>query len=158
MDDQQAAPDATGDDSAPLDPSPDVLARLDALGEAGRAEPEVVEHQIRLWQAAAALERWVFVNRGTAEDPRPYAIAPSGGPMLCVYSSGGRARDAALEGGLVERQEDLTLIAVPLPDALDWAMSFGEMGVVGVVLDYPRLGAWCPLPNLARLRESRPQE
>jgi hypothetical protein len=36
-------------------------------------------------------------------------------------------------------------------------MSLGEHGVVGVTIDHPRLGAWCPLPNLARLRQLREQ-
>lgn len=44
------------------------------------------------------------------------------------------------------------LFAVLLPETLDWAMSFGERGVVGVTLDHPQVGAWCPLPNRAQLK------
>jgi hypothetical protein len=132
----------------------EVLAELERLNAACVAAPGDVEPQIALWRAVAGLESWVFINRGTAEQPRPYALAAEAGHMLCLYSSAARAQDAAHSSGLVPAGEPVALFAVPLPAAIDWALSFGERGVVGVTLDYPQIGAWCPLPNLARLRPS----
>ena len=142
-------------DPVPLEPRPEVLAELDALGEACRIAPGEIEPQIRLWTAVAALDRWFSINRGTAENPRPYALAGEAGTILCVFSSAARAKAAAYANGLVPEGSPVSLSAVPLPDALDWAMSFGDYGIVGVSIDYPQIGAWCPLPNLARLRDTR---
>jgi hypothetical protein len=140
-----------------LEPAPEVLAELDALNEACRAAPDDIDAQIRLWRAVAALDRWVFINRGPEDDPRPYAIGAEPGNLLCIYSSGTRAQEAAYANGLVPPDATVSLLAIPMPAAIDWVISFGELGVAGVTIDYPRLGAWCPLPNLARLRPAQDQ-
>lgn len=137
-----------------LEPSPEAVAEIDRLDQACRARPGEMEPQIALWRAVAALEFWVCINRGTAEMPRPYMLAAEAGPMLCAFSSATRAKESAEANGLIAPGEPVSLFVVPLPAALDWAMSFGEHGVIGVTIDYPRLGAWCPLPNLANLRQS----
>lgn len=133
----------------------EAVAEIDRLDAACRAEPDDVDHQIRLWQAVARLEQWIFVDRGTPGAPRPYAIAAGPGHMLCVYSTPERAREGALAGGLVAEGTTVPMFSVPLPEALDWALSLGERGVVGVTIDYPQIGAWCPLPNLERLKSER---
>lgn len=135
-----------------LEPSPESVAEIDRLDQVCRARPGEIEPQIELWRAVVALEFWVGINRGTPEAPRPYVLAAEAGPMLCVFSSATRAKEAAEANGLIGPGEPVSLFLVPLPAALDWAMSFGEHGVIGVTIDYPRLGAWCPLPNLAKLR------
>ena len=135
------------------DPSDAVLAELDRLDAAVGAAPDDIEAQIRLWRAVAALEHWVFINRGTPENPRPYAIAADAGQMLCIFSSGGRARQTAIGSGLVSADEPVPLFTVPLPAAIDWALSLGEYGIKGVTIDYPQLGSWSPLPNLSGLRQ-----
>lgn len=128
------------------------LAVIDRLSDASRAAPTEIEPQIKLWTAVAALDRWFFIDRGTPEAPRPYSLAAPGGTMLCIYTSAERAAEAARANGLVAEGAAVPMFAVPLPDAIAWVTSFGSAGVVGVTLDYPRIGAWCPLPNLARLR------
>lgn len=135
-----------------LEPAPEAVAEIDRLDREGRARPGEIEPQMELWRAVAALGFWVGINRGTAEAPRPYMLAAESGPMLCVFSSATRAKECAEANGLIGSGEPVSLFAVPLPAALDWAMSFREHGVVGVTIDYPQLGAWCPLPNLAMLR------
>jgi hypothetical protein len=147
--------DQPADPAQPSGPSPEVLAELDRLDAACRAAPGDIEPQIRLWQAVAGLDQWVFINRGTAEQPRPYALAAEAGQMLCIYSSAERAQAGAVTNGLVQAGEPVPLFQIPLPAAIDWALALGERGVAGVTLDYPQLGAWCPLPNLVRLRQDR---
>ena len=139
-------------DPHPLDPDPAVLAELDGLNAACQAAPGEIPPQVALWTAVAALDRWVFVNRGTPEAVRPYALAAEAGQMLCIYSSATRATAAAHGSGLVPADEPVPLFSIPLPAAIDWALSLGERGVAGVVIDYPQLAAWSPLPNLERLR------
>lgn len=140
-----------------LEPRPEVLAELDRLNEACLASPGDIEPQVRLWTAMVALDNWVCINRGTAEEPRPFAATVEAGPMVCVYSSASRAQAAAHASGLLPEGAPVPMFVVPLPGALDWAMSFGERGVVGVTIDHPQIGAWCPLPNLARLKQTRGQ-
>ena len=135
------------------DPSDAVLAELDRLDAAVGAAPGDIAAQIRLWKAVAALEHWVFINRGTPESPRPYAIAADAGQMLCIFSSASRAQQTAHGSGLVSADDPVPLFSVPLPAAIDWALSLGQYGVAGVTIDYPQLGTWSPLPNLAGLRE-----
>ena len=135
------------------DPSDAVLAELDRLDAAVGAAPGDIGAQINLWRAVAALEQWFFINRGTAESPRPYAIAAQAGQMLCIFSSAGRAQHTARSSGLVSADDPVPLFSIPLPAAIDWALSLGQVGVAGVTIDYPQLGTWSPLPNLAGLRQ-----
>ncbi|MBZ2199720.1 tetratricopeptide repeat protein [Occultella gossypii] len=153
--DPRPAPRRADDPAGSLKPSPEVLAELDRLNEACRAAPGDMEPQIKLWTGVVRLDQWVCINRGTPEEPRPYALAAETGSMLAIFSSATRAKAAAHAGGLVPEGAPVPLFVVPLPAAIDWAMSFGERGVVGVTVDYPQLGAWCPLPNLARLKQMR---
>ena len=142
------------DDQHPQDDE-QALAELDRLNAACAAAPDDIDAQIRLWMAVAGLERWVFIDRGTEGSPRPYALAAGPGHMLCIYSSADRAQAGARANGLVPEGTLAPVFALPQPAAIDWALSLGESGVVGVTIDYPQLGAWCPLPNLARLRDQR---
>jgi len=134
------------------DTDPAVVAHLDRLSDACRAAPDDIAPQVELWTAVASLDRWFCINRGTAEAPKPYAVAAANGAMLCIFSSAERAGVAARQSGLVPEGEQVPLFAVPLPKAIDWAGSFAQSGVVGVVVDHPMLGAWTPLANLAQLR------
>jgi hypothetical protein len=129
-----------------------VTDHLDALNDACRANPADIDAQIQLWRAVAALDEWVFINRGTAEAPRPYAIASDFGQLLCISSSAERAQATARANGFATGDESVPLFSIPLPAAIDWALSLGQHGISGVTIDYPQLGAWSPLPNLARLR------
>ncbi|WP_110205504.1 hypothetical protein [Nocardioides daejeonensis] len=131
---------------------PAVVARLDRLSEACRAAPREIAPQVQLWKAVAALDRWFFINRGTVEAPKPYAVDAAQGAMLCIFSSAERASGAARTSGLIADGEPAPLFGVPLPEAVDWVLAFARGGVVGVVIDHPVLGAWTPLANLERLR------
>lgn len=141
--------------SPPPEPTAAVLAQLDRLDAACRAAPGEIAPQVALWRAVTALDHWFFVNRGTPESPRPYALAAPQGAMLCAFSTAERARDAAHGAGLVAKGEPVPMFGMPLPGALDWATSLAAAGVVGVTIDHPRIGAWSPLQNLERLREER---
>ncbi|MGH1564311.1 hypothetical protein [Mumia sp. DW29H23] len=137
-----------------MDNDPEMVAELDRLNEAVKAAPAGdTAAQIALWQQVARLERWFFLARGSAEQPRPYAVAFEHGPMICLYSSAARASDA----GRVLRLADadggpVPLFGVPMPAAIDYVAAFGQSGVAGVTLDHPRIGHYIPLANLGLLK------
>lgn len=136
------------------DNNPEMIAELDRLNEAVRAAPAGdTSAQIALWRHVTGLERWFFIARGSAEQPRPYGVAAEQGPMICLYSSAERANEAARALGLVEKEGDsVPLFAVPMPAAIDYVAAFAQAGVFGVTLDHPRVGHFIPLANLGLLK------
>lgn len=136
-----------------VEPTATVLATIDNLAMRSKASPTDPGPQSALWKANSALPQWVCINRGTPTAPRPYMLAGQSGPILCIFTSAARAKQAAFDNGLVPAGEPVLLFAPPLPQAVNWALSFGDYGVVGVAVDYPRLGSWCPLTNLARFQQ-----
>ncbi|MBN0039955.1 hypothetical protein JN535_07170 [Cellulosimicrobium cellulans] len=132
---------------------PAAVAELDRLDEAVRAAPAGdTTAQIALWRQTTRLKTWFFIARGPEDRPRPYAVGATQGPMVCLYSSADRAREAAVALGVAADGVAVPLLGVPLPDAIDYVASFGAAGVVGVTLDHPRIGHHVPLANLGLLR------
>jgi hypothetical protein len=136
-----------------MTPDDTLAAELDELNAAVRAAPDGdTSAQIALWQRVSRLDRWFFINRGSAEAPRPYAVAAEQGPMVCVYSSGARADEAARTLGLVGPGDSVQVLALPMPGAIDYLTSFGQSGVVAVTLDHPHIGHFIPLGNLGAVK------
>ncbi|MFE6235521.1 hypothetical protein [Cellulosimicrobium sp. NPDC057862] len=134
------------------DNDPAAVAELDRLDEAVRSAPAGdTTAQIALWRQTTRLDTWFFIARGPEDRPRPYAVGAAQGPMVCLYSSADRAREAAVALGVVGEGAAVPLLAVPVPDAIDYVASFGAAGVVGVTLDHPRIGHHVPLANLGLL-------
>lgn len=129
----------------------DALRAIDELNEQVRAAPAEIPPQIALWRAIAALDAWFFINRGTEERPRPYAVAAPEGTMVCLYGSPDQARDAGLREGLFGEDDSMLLVALEVPIAIGWLQSLAAAGVVGATYDHPRIGAWTPIANLAML-------
>src|SRR3712207_791286 len=119
------------------DNNPELVAELDRLDAAVKAAPAGdTTAQIALWRQGTALEHWFFIARGSADRPRPYAVAAQQGSMICLYSSAARAGEAARTLGLVDSESGpAPLFSVPMPAAIDYVASFGEAGVFGVTLD-----------------------
>ncbi|MFW6774928.1 hypothetical protein ACOACO_11620 [Nocardioides sp. CPCC 205120] len=130
-----------------------LLAELDRLDAAVRTAPAGdTTAQIALWQHVTRLPQWFFIARGSAEQPRPYGVAFDQGPVVCLYSSAARARDAARALGLADAATDVPVYGVPLPAAIDYVAAFEQAGVFGVAVDHPLLGHWIPLANLGVLK------
>lgn len=134
------------------DNDPAAVAELDRLDEAVRAAPAGdTTAQMALWRQTTRLETWFFIARGPEDRPRPYAVGAAQGPMVCLYSSADRAREAAVALGVAGEGAAVPLLGVPMPHAIDYVASFGAAGVVGVTLDHPRIGHHVPLANLGLL-------
>lgn len=135
---------------APLDPAPELIEAIDAAAVASMAAPSDVAAQEKLWRAVFALPTWIFVARGTDEEPSPYAATTDSGPAIFAFSTADRAAAGAASFG-IPAEEANRLLAVPLPDAAAWVASFAEVGVESLVFDAPQLGAMAPLGNLAAM-------
>ncbi|WP_196780848.1 tetratricopeptide repeat protein [Nocardioides sambongensis] len=146
--------DGAAEVERPADNDPETVAEIDRLSQAVRSAPEGDSTaEVALWQQVAGLRTWFFIARGPDDEPRPFALALDQGPVICLYSSAARAREAArlldaagVEGGPVP------LLGVPMPEAVDYVASFGRSGVFGVALDHPHAGHYIPLANLGMVK------
>ncbi|MFB2554880.1 hypothetical protein [Herbiconiux liangxiaofengii] len=135
-----------------LDPSPDEIAEIDRRAALLREQPDSFAAMDNLWRAIYSLERWIFIARGTLDQPAPYAGELPQGPMLFAFTTGERAKTAALGAGLSEEEASM-LLAIPLPSAIEWAASFSAVGVKGIAFDLPAAGFFAPLENLVPMRD-----
>ncbi|GLJ78391.1 hypothetical protein [Microbacterium imperiale] len=141
---------ADGSVTPPAEPAPELVAELDAAAAASKSAPSDVAVQERLWRAAFALDRWLFLARGSDDEPTPFALRTDEGAVIFAFSTADRAHAAALEFGLPE-DEAARMLAVPLPAAAAWVASYAESGVEAMVFDAPGNGAMAPLSNLAAM-------
>jgi len=137
-------------DQPGLQPAAEAVAAIDAAAAASMAAPDDRAAQEGLWRAVFALERWIFIARGTEEQPTPFAATTEQGPAIFAFSTPQRAQDAAAGFGIPKEEVD-RLLAVPLPDAAGWVASYAEAGVESMVFDVPVIGAMAPLANLAAM-------
>ncbi len=135
-----------------LDPSPERVAEIDRRAAALKEQSESFAAMDALWRAIYGLDRWIFIARGTDDQPGPYVGELPQGPMILAFTTGERARNAALGMGLSE-DEASRLLAVPLPSAIEWAATFSSVGVVGIAFDLPAAGYFAPLGNLVPMRD-----
>ena len=135
-----------------LDPSPEEIAEIDRRAALLSTQPESFAAMDGLWRAVYALDHWIFIARGTDNQPGPYAGELPQGPMLFAFTTGERAKTAALGAGLSE-EEASRLLAVPLPSAIEWAATFSAVGVKGIAFDLPTAGFFAPLENLIPMRD-----
>lgn len=132
-----------------IENAPGAVREVDLRKEALDAAPGDPQAEMAVWEAAAQLEFWFVVNRGTAERPLPGAFDLDGvGRLVGVYSTRERAAAVAGEPGAV--------LALALPHALAWLASLAEHEVVGLVLDSP--GPWTSLLNLRHFTKWIPRE
>ncbi|MFJ6679857.1 hypothetical protein ACIQLK_12155 [Microbacterium sp. NPDC091382] len=137
-------------DQPGLEPASDAVAAIDAAAATSMAAPDDRAAQERLWRAVFALEKWIFIARGTEDQPTPFAATTEQGPAIFAFSTPERALEAATGFGIPSEEAD-RLLAVPMPDAAGWVASYAESGVESMVFDAPVTGAMAPLANLAAM-------
>ncbi|WP_404443525.1 hypothetical protein LG315_09890 [Microbacterium marinum] len=133
-----------------LDPTPSLAEAIDAAAAVSMAAPEDPAAQEAPWRAVFALKKWIFIARGSDDEPSPFAASVEGGPAIFAFSTADRAIAAAAGFGIPEAEAG-RLLAVPLPGAAGWVASFAEVGVASMVFDAPGIGATAPLANLAAM-------
>lgn len=132
------------------DPSPELVTAIDEAAAASLAAPDDVAAQERLWRAVFAIDQWLFIARGSDDEPTPFALTTDDGPVIFAFSTAERARAAAVGFGIAD-DEAGRLLGVPLPSAAAWVASYAEAGVEAMVFDAPTIGAMAPLSNLAAM-------
>lgn len=105
-----------------------------------------------LWRALYGLERWIFLDRGEPDDPRPYALAFPQGPMVLAFTTSDRAQAAGRANGLSD-DDVRRMLALPLPGAIEWVAGLAGAGIVGVLFDRGVVDAYAPLGNLLPMRD-----
>lgn len=140
-----------GDRIPSLDPAPEVVAQIDRLAAASRADPSDQWVMTDLWRAVLGLERWIFIARGTPEQATPYVAMMADVPMLLAFTTAERAKAGGLAVGLPD-DEARRLIASPLPGAVTMASSLLPLGVLGFLVDHGTTGAFTMLQNLEPMR------
>ncbi|MFC7430406.1 MULTISPECIES: hypothetical protein [unclassified Agrococcus] len=141
-----------GDRIPSLDPPPAVVGRIDGLAAASRDAPGDPAAAAALWRAVLGLDRWICIARGSDDQPTPFLATFTQGPMLLAFTTAERARVGGLSVGLAQ-EEVGRLLAVPLPAAIEWAASYEQGGVHGLLLDQGTTGAFTPLANLVPMRD-----
>jgi hypothetical protein len=106
-------------------------AELPALLAASRAEGADVAERRAFWSATLHLPHWIFIARGESANPSPFVVyaGPQGDiPTVLVFSSAESALAVGRSAGLTAEEASL-LLAVPLPQAIDWVASLAAAGV-----------------------------
>ena len=124
------------------------------LPEMLRAAMSVRDSQLMLafWNAYFRLPRWLLISRGSPQQPSPFVIVADDKPTILVFSDAAGAQEFGVAAGLTE-QEASTIMAVPMPAAVDWVSSFVQFGVQLVRFDaHVDGGVVQPLANLPAMR------
>lgn len=131
----------------------EAAAGIPPLVEAVRAAPTDTEAVKAAWRAYLALPVWLFVARGTDDQPSPFVVVLDERPTLLVFSDAGGARAAAIALGL-PAEEASNIIAIPTGHAVEWAASFAAHGVLDLQVDRHLGGFIVPLAALPAIRAS----
>lgn len=147
--------DRRRDPEASLRAQADAAAELPALLQAVRAADAGPDERLAFWSAIFGLPHWIFIARGSADRPSPfvvYAGADGRTPTLLAFSHPKDAVDVARAAGLPAAEAEQVL-AVPMPGAVDWAVSLAESGVQAVQFEAQDAGGLVvPIHQLPQMR------
>lgn len=124
----------------------------DLPGESARREPSH-ESQIALaaWLRALASDRLFLLARGEGNQVTPYCLEVDGSGVVCVFTAPERAHAFGTRVGLTD-EEARTMLAIPVPECVEYLLQFGEDGVSSALLDPGVTDAGVILAALPHLR------
>lgn len=107
------------------------------IQEAMQAPPGDAQnrHLEAVWRAFFALPSWVFPVRQVPDtgDPKPFLGTIDGKGWLFAFTDAVHARGfAGDDPRFVDASGNALVLDVPMPGALDWALSFEALGVYGL--------------------------
>ena len=129
----------------------EAAAGIPALLDVNRLDPTNVEAVKATWRAYFALPMWLFVARGTVEQPSPFIVVLDERPTLLVFSDADGAKSAAIALGVPEAEASM-ILAVPTAGVVDWAVTFVQLGVLDIQVDRQLGGFIAPLQMLPAIR------
>lgn len=141
-----AEPDAAAAQRLAAEPIPGLLAAV-------REDPSDVERVKEFWRAYLALPMWLFIARGTQEQPLPLVLVFDDRPTLLVFSSAEGAKAAGIAAGLSDDEASLVL-TMPTEHAVHWAADAAQRGILDLQVDRHLGGFTVPVtaPRLIRAR------
>jgi hypothetical protein len=130
-------------------------ARLPELGAAlwnPDGSPTGPAARIAFWRAFFELPAWLFIARGATGNPQPFAVMHPNGPTLLAFGSAEGAKATGVAAGLSEQEASL-ILAVPMPQAVDFAFSHAASGVQFLQVEAQLAGGLViPLQHLPAMR------
>jgi hypothetical protein len=124
-----------------------------ALTEHYLADP-TPERAQALWNAVMQLEGWFIILRGDPASPLPYCGIHEGRSYLAVWTDA-ETLNSYIDAAELQPDEagDIHYMMLPLPQAVDYVLSFEDHGLDGVRFNLPT--GWSvsfgTLRNIARL-------
>jgi hypothetical protein len=111
------------------------------------------ENAQTLWSAALQLEGWFIILRGDPASPIPYCGSLDGRSFLAVWTDAETLNTYIDTAGLQpDEAGDIHYMMLPLPQAIDYILSFEEHGLDGIRFNLPK--GWSvsfgTLRNIAR--------
>jgi len=145
-----AEPDTAEAQRLAAAPIPELLAAV-------KADPGDVERVKAFWRAYLALPMWLFIARGSTDEPAPYMVVLDGRPTLLVFSSATGARAAGIALGLPPEEASMVL-AMPAAQAVDWLASAAARGVLDLQVDRDLGGFIVPITAPPQIRDNLARE
>lgn len=101
-----------------------------------------------LWRLTMSLEHWWFIAVGEDGMESPAAATIDDQLMLLTFTTAQRARDFAVENGMIAADEDLRAIALPPREVVESAETYREAGIGGLMFDPHVAGYFIPTGQL----------
>lgn len=140
-----AAPGAStqGGDAADPQSDTDLLA-------AQVTGPEDQVGMTALWRLTMDLEHWWFIAVGEEGSglESPAAAVIESQLMLMTFTTAERARQFAVDNGMIQPEDDLRAIALPPLEVVESAQTYQEAGIGGLMFDPHIAGYFIPTEQL----------
>lgn len=101
-----------------------------------------------LWRLTMSLEHWWFIAVGEEGLESPAAATIDDQFMLLTFTTAARARDFAVQNGMIGPDEDLRAIALPPREVVESADTYRQSGIGGLMFDPHVAGYFIPTGQL----------
>jgi hypothetical protein len=109
-----------------------------ALAESYRADPNP-DNARRLWEAVLGLEGWYVILRGEPSQPTPFCGLLEGRSFIAVWTDAGTLNEYIDHSGMQPiTGEEIQYMLVPLPEAIDYLLSFEDAALDGIRFNLPK--------------------
>lgn len=101
-----------------------------------------------LWRLTMSLDHWWFIAVGEEGLESPAAATIDDQLMVLTFTVAERARDFAVQNGMIAPDEDLRAIALPPREVVESAQTYREAGIGGLMFDPHIAGYFIPTGQL----------
>lgn len=101
-----------------------------------------------LWRLTMDLEHWWFIAVGDEGEESPAAAVIQDQLMLLTFTTADRARQFAVDNGMIREEDDLRAIALTPVEVVESAQIYEESGIAGLMFDPHISGYFIPSEQL----------